>query len=296
MNRISFALAACGIAVGAGVASAQGLGGGQQNRPDPAQVQQKIQEQIQQRIQAQAETRAQAQTQIQAQRAAERVQQRLEAQAQNQAARAEAAAQRIADGVQQRVDAQANAAARMQTGQGVRATTQAGVDSEAGFESADAPFGPFNPIRAAAGLQVSAKARARANANARATSGDPTATTEEPGDEQAGTLPSRGLRVGQFTDLRGTARAELARTMALRLTAISAMRDRAIEAEDVQLLEKADRLEAAVRRVLDARAQGQVDVEAETVVETELPAAEVESRTNVDGAVGVETDSASAQP
>ncbi|HEV7280484.1 MAG TPA: hypothetical protein VGN57_09760 [Pirellulaceae bacterium] len=63
--------------------------------------------------------------------------------------------------------------------------------------------------------------------------------------------------------------------MALRLTAISAMRDRAIESEDLQLLEKADRLEDAVRRVLDARARGQVDVEAEAVVDAELPSVPV---------------------
>jgi hypothetical protein len=149
------------------------------------------------------------------------------------------------------------------------AGTRTEVDAETGAESGPL-FGPWNPFRATTGIGASANARGRANADGSPREPMPPSENET-GDEDAA-RPSRGLRVGQFTDARGTARAELARSMALRLTAISIMRDRAIEADDLQLLERADRLEDAVRRVLDARGQGQVDAEAEAIVEAELPA------------------------
>lgn len=273
---------ACGLAFASGVASAQGLGAGLQGKADPAQIQQKIQEQTQQRLQAQVEAQARIRAEAQAQQAAMRMQQRVEAQAQNQAARAQAQSERAFDAARQRAEgaagaaanAQLNAGARASTGlrvgpQTIRTKTQADIDAEAGAESPGSLFGPWNPFRATTGIGASANARNKGNENSRTAEQAPPTDEETDADEEK--RPARGLRVGQFTDLRGTERAELARSMALRLTAISAMRDRAIEADDVRLLEKADRLEDAVRRVLEARGQGQVDAEAETIVATELP-------------------------
>jgi hypothetical protein len=277
----------CALSAGVGLASAQGLGAGLRGAADSAQVQQKIQEQTQQRIQAQAEAQARVRAEAQAQQAAARMQQRVEAQAQNQAARAQAQGERALGAVQQRLDtatqaranaglnAGANASAAARIGQqNVRMKTQAEVDAEAGAVSPAALFGPWNPIRGAAGIGGSANARNRGDAGS--PTSDQTPTEDEAVEDEA-KQPSRGLRVGQFTDAHGAARAELARSMSLRLTAISAMRDRAIEAEDLQLLEKADRLEEAVRRALDARARGQVDAQAEEVVETEWPNTTVNS-------------------
>lgn len=288
MKKSSFAASAggaafvCGLAFASGAASAQGIGAGLQGKADPAQIQQKIQEQTQQRLQAQAEAQARVRAEAQAQQAAARMQQRVEAQAQNQAARAQAQGERALGAVQQRIDAAAQSGVNARVGaeasastglrvgqQTVRTKTQAEIDAEAGPESGS-PFGIWNPFRATTGIGASAKARNKGNDGNAPMEQTPPSEEETGADEEK--RPSRGLRVGQFTDLRGTARAELARSMALRLTAISAMRDRAIEADDVQLLEKADRLEDAVRRVLEARGQGQVDAEAEAIVEAELPA------------------------
>lgn len=270
---------ACGLAFASGAASAQGIGAGLQGKADPAPIQQKIQEQTQQRIQAQAEAQARVRAEAQAQQAAARMQQRVEAQAQNQAARAQAQGERALGTVQQRIDAaaqrNANASLGAEASTGLRVgqqTVRARTQADAGVDASDESgtfFGPWNPIRAAAGIGSSTNARTRANGD-----GGPaeqTPSTESDSAETEPRRPSRGLAVGQYTDLRGTARAELARSMALRLTAISAMRDRAIETEDLQLLEKADRLEGVVRRVLEARGQGQVDAEAEATVEAELP-------------------------
>ncbi|HEV7281288.1 MAG TPA: hypothetical protein VGN57_13875 [Pirellulaceae bacterium] len=283
----------CALAAGASNASAQGLGAGLHGKADPAQVQQNIQEQTQQRIQAQAEAQARVRAEAQAQQAAARMQQRVEAQAQNQAARAQAQGERALGAVQQRLDAatqqrteagvNANSSTGLRVGpQTVRTKTQAEIDAEAGSESAGPFFGPWNPFRATTGAGGSANARNRGDAGARPS--DQTPTEGETSEEEA-KRSSPGLRVGQVTDFRGTARAELARSMALRLTAISAMRDRAIEAEDLQLLEKADRLEDAVRRALDARARGQVDAQAEAAVNAELPVPPVQGR--VDSAAQV---------
>jgi hypothetical protein len=183
--------------------------------------------------------------------------------------------QRLDAATQARANAGVNASAAARIGQqNVRTKTQAEIDAETGAGSSGSLFGPWNPIRATTGVGGSASGRTRVDAGSRPA--DRTPTEEEASEEEA-KRSSPGLRVGQFTDARGAARADLARSMSLRLTALCAMRDRAIEAEDVRLLEKADRLEDAVRRSIDARARGQVDAQAEEMVETEWPGTTVNS-------------------
>lgn len=293
MNRSTIALAVCGVTVACHVVSAQGIGGGLQNRPDPAQVQQKIQEQTQQRIQAQAEAQAQARAQSQAQQAVERVQQRLETQAQNQAARVESQAARMSDAMRQRTEAQANAAVDRRSGQRglqaeIRTQTQAEIATSPSF------FERWNPFRGKASPDRSATAASQNESGTRSLPMQARSASKEESDGEDARPSSNGLRVGQQTELRGTARAELARSMTLQLAAISAMRDRAIESEDVALLERADRLEGAVRRALDARAEGRVDAESEALVKAELPAVSV--GTEADSQTSVQDTSELQQP